>query len=371
VGGHAPITVSRSQVLAYRVAAHGLDRRRRQVDDLPVLGLGVQDTPPGSARLALSARLERVPDLSGEHSLVWSLRGAPHVHRADDLAGLARQLYPVSDTDAFKRLFDVSPALKRAGWGGLEAFAAAVGALRSVVTRPRPKGEASAAVTAALPDEFSVDCRVCKTRHVREQVFRLATLPAGLELEPGTSPPVLRPRPSRRAVPKRAAGTAGLVEVYLRLNGPAGPDEVAWFLQTSTPVARSVMPDGISEVRIDGRPAWIPTDRLPALRRATPRAGLRLLPPSDGLVRVDDREILVPRAEHREVVYRTLGSPGTLLVDGEIAGTWRARTKGQRIAIDVMPFGALARARRSDLDAEAARVAALRGVDDFSVALTA
>jgi len=361
------ISVDRSQVLAYRVKAHGLDRRGRRVDDLALLDLGVQDTPSGSAYLALSARLERAPEPSDSYALIWSLRGAPHYHRGTDLKRLAAQLYPVSDVDAFKRLFDVSPGLKKRGWTGLDAFATAVETMRSVVTKPMSKGEASAAVTSELPREFSVDCRVCKARHVREQTFRLSTLPAGLELEPGTSPPVLRPRKRRGTVTKRAAGAADLVDTYLRLNGPAGPDEVAWFFQTSTSIARAIMPDDLAEIDVDGRTAWLPEDRVRALRNAKAIRGVRLLPQSDGFTRVADRELMVPRKDDRDALYRTLGSPGGALVDGEIVGTWRAKTDRHRLAITVTPFRRMPKARRADLDGEAARVASARGFDDVAV----
>lgn len=357
----------RSQVLGYRVAAHNLDRRRRRVDDLALLTIGVQDTPRGSARVALAARLARAPEPADAHTLVWSLRGAPHFYRPGDLTKLAAQLYPVSDDDAFTRLFDVSPALKRRRWSGLEAFAAAVDAMRSVVTKPTAKGDASAAMTTALPREFSVDCRVCKARHVREQTFRLAALPAGLELEPGTSPPVLRPRARRGRTVQRAAGAAELVDAYLRLNGPAGPAELAWFLQTSPKIARALMPEDLVEVRVEGREVWLPADRVAALRKSRPAAGVRLLPQSDPLIRVGDRELLVPDRAHRETLYRTIGSPGTLLLDGEPAGTWRPRTKGAHLEIAVTPFGRLPKARRAEVEVEAERVAAAREAAEVAV----
>jgi hypothetical protein len=58
------VEVDRAQVLAYRIAAQGLDERRNSsvgVGELEVLDLGVQDSSAGSVKLALAARL---PDLS-------------------------------------------------------------------------------------------------------------------------------------------------------------------------------------------------------------------------------------------------------------------------------------------------------------------
>ncbi len=48
-------------------------------------------------------------------ALVWSLRGAPYVHRRDDLDAVAAALYPMSEQDAGGRLNETGPAVKRAG----------------------------------------------------------------------------------------------------------------------------------------------------------------------------------------------------------------------------------------------------------------
>lgn len=51
------LQLSREQVLAHRVAAHGLVERVAAVDDVAVLDLGVQNSPPGALPVALSAWL--------------------------------------------------------------------------------------------------------------------------------------------------------------------------------------------------------------------------------------------------------------------------------------------------------------------------
>jgi hypothetical protein len=54
------LEVTRAQVMAYRAAAHGLDRHAKTAADLAVLDLGVQSAGE-SARLAIAARLADVP----------------------------------------------------------------------------------------------------------------------------------------------------------------------------------------------------------------------------------------------------------------------------------------------------------------------
>jgi hypothetical protein len=54
-----------------------------------------------------------------------------------------------------------------------------------------------------------------------------------------------------------------------------------------------------------------------------------------------------------------------LLVDGEIAGTWRAKmVAGKRIDVTVSPFGTVPVRARADMQAEADVVAAARGAEE-------
>ena len=96
--------VDRGQVLAYRVAAHGLHRDTgTDQAGLRVFDLGVQHAHPDSARLAIAARvLEPVADLLDreEFAIVWSFRGAPHLLRQADVATIAGELWPWSEADA-------------------------------------------------------------------------------------------------------------------------------------------------------------------------------------------------------------------------------------------------------------------------------
>jgi hypothetical protein len=104
------------------------------------------------------------------------------------------------------------------------------------------------------------------------------------------------------------------------------------------------------------------------LRDAEPPPGVRLLPPGDPFLQARDREVLVPEKSHQSQLWRMLGNPGALLVDGMIAGTWRARQAGRgRLELTVTPFASAGARVRRDLEAEAQTVAAARGVSDVRV----
>ena len=78
--------VSREQVIGFRLARHHLAERlgAGKVDDAAVVGL--QDTPPGTAGLALAARADAEPGALDELVLVPSIRGAPLAVAERDLA---------------------------------------------------------------------------------------------------------------------------------------------------------------------------------------------------------------------------------------------------------------------------------------------
>ncbi|WP_372339079.1 DNA glycosylase AlkZ-like family protein [Actinoplanes sp. RD1] len=81
----------------------------------------------------------------------------------------------------------------------------------------------------------------------------------------------------------------------------------------------------------------------------------------DPLLQARDREVLVPDRARQKEVWRALGNPGVLLVDGEIAGVWRAKTAGRkRVDLTVSAFGALPARTRRAVEEEAGVVARAR-----------
>ncbi|SDT38937.1 Winged helix DNA-binding domain-containing protein [Friedmanniella luteola] len=367
--------MDRQEALARRIHAQQLDRAPadRPLTDAAVLDLGVQDSGRDGASWALANRgvpaasaaaVEQAPELA----LAWTVRAAPHYYRRDDLPDVAVATSPFSDADAAKRVVGAAAPLAAAGTGAREGLAEMAATLRAVVEEPLVKGEVSRRLTAVLPERHLRDCVPCGARHAWEVPFRLGALYAGLELVPGTSPPVLkRIEPWPRSTwgpaddPAAAPPRLQVVRSYLRLLGPATPPEVAAFLDSTVAEVKQHWPDDAVAVEVDGRRAWVlPDDEGDTA--AAPADLVRLLGPFDLLLQGRDRSLLVPDRGRHKALWPTLGRPGAVLVGTDVVGTWRPRASGAKLALRLELWQPLPPAARARVDEEAERLAAHRGL---------
>lgn len=357
--GRVSIDVTRARVMAYRIAATGLGRATAaRPSGLPVLDLGLQDTPYGTARLALAARTTGPLD-DDALALVWAARGAPHLHRRDDVAAVARALWPLDDADATARI--TTQRIAEGARLGRAAFTAAAEALRAVVTGPMPKGEVSREVSARVPESLTYDCEPCRARHISGGLFQLVGAAAGVEVRPVGRATELAPLAGRAAIPETASGTTALLRTYLELLGPATPGDAAAYIGAAKTRLAPAWPDGLAEVRVDGRRCWLPENRVADLLAAPEPDQVRLLTVRDPLLQARDRDVLVPDRERQKRLWAPLGAPGAVLAHGEIAGTWRAKGSGKTATITVTPFAPLPAGVRAAVEDEARVVAAVRG----------
>jgi hypothetical protein len=230
------------------------------------------------------------------------------------------------------------------------------------------RGEVSTEVSARVPKALTYECRSCKARHIAGNVWQHSGLAGAVEVQSRGKDATLGPITNLPGPPTANDGIEGLLTTYLRLLGPATPVEAAKYLGSSTAEIRKVWPDDLAEVSVDGRKAWLPATAMPELKSAKPVAGVRLVPPMDALLQARDRDLLVPDKKQQKEVWRTLGNPGILLLDGEIAGVWRAKMAGRkRVDLTVAPFGSLTAKARKAIDAEASQVARGRDVPDATV----
>jgi hypothetical protein len=146
-----------------------------------------------------------------------------------------------------------------------------------------------------------------------------------------------------------------LARRFLHIFGPTTPEAFARW--AGTPARRGVaafdaLNRSLTPVRTPVGDAWILTRDEPAFRApVTPPASARLLPSGDAffLLQGADRELLVPDANRRAVLWTSRVWPGAMLVDGEVVGTWRRADA----ALTVQPWRRLSRGARDAVEAEA------------------
>jgi hypothetical protein len=118
----------------------------------------------------------------------------------------------------------------------------------------------------------------------------------------------------------------------------------------------------LAEVDVEGYRAWALAGSVPAIRRASRRAPVRLLPAFDVYVAgTRPRQSLVDkRFETR--VFRQAGwiSP-VVLVDGKAAGVWEHERTNDRVEVTVRPLGRLTSAHRNQIGEEGDRLGRFLG----------
>ena len=146
-----------------------------------------------------------------------------------------------------------------------------------------------------------------------------------------------------------------LARRYFHVFGPTTPLAFAEWAGIAVKEGRTAF-EGLARemtpVRTPIGDAWILTTDEPSFRAApSPAAPARLLPSGDTyfLLQGADRELLVPDAAQRALLWTSRVWPGAVLVRGEIVGTWRrAQAK-----MAIQPWRRLSPVERRAVEGEA------------------
>jgi hypothetical protein len=377
-------TVSREQVLAFRVAGHHLDERRPIGELVEVAAAcGIRNTPPGSSALAFQARVADLPPGAVDDALaeekvlveVLCMRISPYIVPAPEAAVFTLGALPAGEESLRATLAAHLPTLKKAGVSATEALEQAAAAARAELEHGAlSRGALSAGMTRRLPEALSTWCRACNARHIQESLFRLVGVRGAFVISRvGKSNVYVRTDQWLDAVPDGdpAEARAELLRRYLRCYGPSTVEHFAAWVGIGTAEARRSwdrMADQLVQVDLDGRRTWVHADDVARLENPPKSTGVRLLPGYDGYLDQRDRATLLPDKELHRRVWKTLGNPGVVLAAGEVVGTWRPQKKGKRLTVTVEAFAPLPRKARAEIEAEAALVAPHRGCSSADVA---
>jgi hypothetical protein len=317
------LTLKRAQILAFRRRAGALDERlprgRRSLRRAAWAGL--QDSMPRAALLSIHARVEGTgPSTWEDSSLVqlWGPRFSAYVVAALDLAVFSLGRWP-DDAKSRRVAEDLAARLHRFLHGRTMTYGEA----------GRGLGHSPNRLRYAAPTG---------TVLIRWDGARQPTI--------WTAPPP--------DVPPVEAGLE-LARRYLHIFGPTTPDAFArWagIARRQAMAAFRALGRTVTPVRTPTGDSWILTSDEAALRApARPPAPARLLPSGDAyfLLHGADRALLVPEADRRATLWTSRVWPGAVLVDGEIAGTWRRA----EATLTVQPWRRLSRAARHAVESEA------------------
>jgi len=384
-------TITSEQALGFRLSRHHLDERLAPSRlEAAVAACGLQDTPPGMAIVALQARVKGLQGAAlgtrfgrkGTLAKAWSLRGgAPYVVARSAFAAFTRGVVPRDHAGARSFLGQQSLACARdAGLDpgdALELVAAAI--TRSLRGRVLNKHHLGGALKRLLPAPLWPWCRGCQATHVPFSLVRSAGVKAevclpghDLDGEEGEVVALARDWFTRPVTEKPDAARRNLVSTFLACYAPATPQAFAEWTGLPASSAKaywdSVAPR-LATVDFLDKPAWALAEDLPALRKARPPDGLRLLPAQDPYLH-QPRPLLLAEKRHHAQVWRMIGKPGVILQDGRIAGIWRSVKKGARRDVTLTAFGSLVGAAKKAAESEAREVARIQGEPDARVSWT-
>jgi hypothetical protein len=316
------LAVTRKQILAFRRQVGALDERlprgRRSLRQAAWAGL--QDSMPRAALLSIHARVEGAkPSTWEDPSLVqfWGPRYHAYVVAARDLGIFSVGTLP-DDVKGRTKAEDLAARLHAHLRGGRMTYGEAGRALgihHNALRYAAPTG------TVAM-----------RWDGARQPI--IWTVP----------PPKIEPGEARLELARR----------FLHVFGPNTPQAFGGWAGIGPRKAVATfdaLEGSLVAVRTPAGQAWILSSDEPPLRADPgPVAPARLLPSGDTFFLGADRAILVPDEARRAELWTPRVWPGALLVDGDVAGTWRRAGE----TVTVQTWRRLSRAQRDAVEAEAA-----------------
>ncbi len=329
--------------------------------------VGLRDTPPGTAALALAARADVAPEALDELVLVPSVRGAPLAVAGRDLAVFTAGLSPPDEEAAKVVVGNAWQSLET--MTAMEALDRVSDALRdSLSSGPLPRDEFHQALRERLPRELLWWCRGCGSHHVHPSLWRATGIRGVLAIvgREGRSA-VFGAPPHAEAL---ADPGAELARRFPHAYGPARPKLLADWAGIATSHANALWKRAgeLAQVELDGGKAWVLAEDVTALAEPPVAQGARLFPNRDPLGASHDRELLVADPAVHKKIWTALGGPGMVLAEGEVAGLWRPTKKGKKLIVTVEPLGRLSKTMKGAVAAEAARLAPFRGAETAELA---
>ena len=349
------MAIRREQVLAFRLASHGLNRRTKHLAETAAR-CGIQETPLGTAALVFHARMDGLSaemleeGLSRDRSLLglWAMRGAPHVVPASDLGVFTTGAMPFDSGSFRQTLGGWAPAFDRAGLDPFDLLDRLVHAADKLLDgKSMDVNELRDRLYARVRSLHKIERPESARDDMPEPLFRaLGTIGAVCIVSGrGTDSVMTRTDQWLKTVPEPmdpSVARAELARRFLHCFGPATPQHFAEWTRRSLADAKQafeLIEGELIEVKMAGKKALLLAADDQAFDSPPVTKGVRLLPVQDPYLQQRDRATLLPDQKARRRLWQAVRGPGALLLDGALTGTWRGRVKGDRWEVEIEPFG--------------------------------
>ncbi|MEZ5184937.1 MAG: winged helix DNA-binding domain-containing protein [Candidatus Nanopelagicales bacterium] len=390
------VAVSNDDVIAFRLRAQHLTERLDEAGLLVAAGAcGIQNSPPGSALLALQARVhnlspQRVDEaVAGDKNLLqsWCMRGSPFFFPTADAPVFTTGVLPPTEGALRQFIRGAGPLVDRLGLRitqAVELTGAEIGDVLGgrLLALDQLGVELAERIAPNLSrgqrDMWEQEGPHAAGQPVGEAIvhfcIRILSLQRVVCFAPrdgNTAPFVLTEEWLGNPIPASDPNSAraALLRRYLHCYGPSTrADFAAWLglRAGDTGPWWRLVEDEMTQVEFRGR-TWVLSEDLDALRTSPTPERVRLLPPHDPYTQLRDRDTIVAKKHHKHL-WKSVGAPGTVLSDGQVIGTWRSRKSGRKLTMTIKTFDTLTAQAREPLQAEAQQIATLRGAASLDVA---
>lgn len=389
---------TKKHILAYRLFAHHLDRRRpsgKIVEAAAVIGF--RNQLPLSVMDAFAARIDGITLQRTEQSFLrdkalvqtLGIRGFITVYPRSDAPVFTRALLPQNDIERDFLLKGAHHILARLDIAANDILSIVESAVDQLLrNRSLPKsafyeklsqtvesylepakreiwrwpnehvagetlGESLMRITLPIIALKGMVCLIPEVGHGKGRQMCLTRTMYGTKY----------PKPSEAS--DRAASDE-LVRRYLKCFGPATEEGFArWAGIHPNQAERMWEPllESLVEVVWEDKSAWMHEQDVEALKQHHIIEGLRLIGPNDPWLQQEDRAGLVQGKRLFNYFYRSKENPGMMLFDGQCVAGWRLRRQGNKLYVTVEDIGlSLGRIAVPELEEETSRLAIAYGL---------
>lgn len=357
------MVISDEQYRQFRVRTHHLDQRLPAQQLLTAAGtIGFQNSPPGAWEQAVFNRIADITAaelramLEKQKSLLqaWSFRGAPAVFPTQDAAVFLNALVAEKNEGPWIYTAGLVPSLPQLGID-YPTLLTVVGQATKAVLADKiitGKGQLDAAIAEAVAADLPAAKQAAwqqpspygAKQTLGEAAVSFMLRPASFQglvvfgRRSGQSPSFTSPQHWGVDWPQQATAAYELVRRYVHTYGPTNRQEFTKWLGCSTAQGQRLWALIAGEATAVDAGSVLTADLSEFQKTATPVGTLRLLGPHDPYLDANGRDLLLPDKKLQRKVWRTVGNPGAVLLDGQIVGVWRQRKQGKQLSMTVDSF---------------------------------